>query len=66
MITCTEPIVSETGRYNVTETCKILGIHRDTLQKYTNSGYIKCGYRKSTCRKFYTGNEIVRFWKSQL
>lgn len=66
MITAIEPNVSANGRYNTTETCNILGIHRKTLQKYTELGFIKCGFRRVSCRKFYVGSEIVRFWKSQL
>lgn len=66
MITSVEPVVSETGRYSVTETSKILGIQRNTLRKYTVQGLIKCGYRKATARKFYCGSEILRFWRAQL
>lgn len=38
MITSEEPTVSSTGRYTVTQTCEILGIHRNTLREYTSSG----------------------------
>lgn len=66
MITAIEPQVSETGRYSVTETCKILGIHRNSLKKYTELGLIKCGFRKHAARKFYAGREILKFWRAQL
>ena len=46
MITSEEPTVSSTGRYTVTQTCEILGIHRNTLREYTSSGRIKCGFRR--------------------
>lgn len=65
MITSIEPQVSDTGRYSVTETCSVLGIHRNSLRKYTDMGLIKCGFRKLTARKFYAGREILRFWRSQ-
>jgi predicted site-specific integrase-resolvase len=42
-----------------------LGIHRNTLQKYTDCGFIKCGFRKSSKQKFYLGSEIMRFWRAQ-
>lgn len=61
-----EPKVSANGRYNITETCRKLGIHRNTLLKYTKLGVIKCGIRRSTAKRFYSGSEIVRFWKSQI
>lgn len=66
MITSLEPSVSNTGRYSSKETCELLGIHRQTLSKYTEKGYIKCGFRRVSMRKFYLGSEILRFWKSQL
>lgn len=66
MITATEPNVQENGRYSVTETCNILGIHRNSLLKYTNECKIKCGVRKTTNRKFYAGREILKFWRAQL
>lgn len=66
MITATKPNVSLDGRYTVTQTCKALGIHRNTLARYTASHAIKCSYRKADHRKVYTGENIIRLWKSQL
>lgn len=64
MITAIEPAVTATGRYSVGQTCSALGIHRNTLRNYTNSGLIKCGFRRESGRKFYLGSEILRFWKA--
>lgn len=66
MITSIKPKVESDGRYNVTETCNHLGIYRGTLQKYTEQNLIKCGFRKTSARKFYLGREIVRFWEAQM
>lgn len=60
------PKVYPTSRYTVGETSKILGIHRNTLLKYTKFGRIRYGIRKSTGKKFYTGTEILSFWTKQL
>lgn len=60
-----EPQVVATGRYNIGQTCLLLGISRNTLFKYTLNGTIKCGYRPNL-RKFYTGLEILRFWRMQI
>ena len=49
MITPEEPRVAATGRYNITETCRALGICRNTLRRYTEEGKIKCGFRRR-CR----------------
>ena len=66
MLTVNEPNVSASSRYTVAETCKILGICRNTLLKYTNMGAINYGMRRSMRHKFYTGREILRFWRSQI
>lgn len=60
------PKVQPGSRYTVTETCKLLGIHRNTLRKYTDAGRIKSGVRKSTAKKFYLGSEIINFWNKQI
>lgn len=65
-MTTTEPIVSPTNRYSIAEAAKILGIHRNTLRLHTESGLIKCGFRRQNARRFYTGSEIMKYWKSQL
>lgn len=57
-----QPKVKPASRYSVTQTCAILGIHRNTLLNYTKKGDITCHYRKATGAKFYTGTEITRFW----
>ncbi|MDR0763049.1 MAG: DNA-binding protein [Bacteroidales bacterium] len=62
----TEPQVADNGRYSIKKTCEMLGIHRNTLRKYTLAGVIKCGYRPPYMRKFYIGKEIVRCWKKEL
>jgi len=61
-----QPQAHPAGRYTVNETCKLLGIHRNTLRKYTEAGEIRCDIRKGTWQKFYTGLEILRFWNAVL
>ncbi|MGM9805853.1 MAG: helix-turn-helix domain-containing protein [Candidatus Aphodosoma sp.] len=66
MITAIEPTVSATARYSITQAAGILGVNRATLRRYTDSGLIKCGFRRESARKFYLGSEILRFWKAQM
>lgn len=66
MVTAIEPKVTPTGRYTVKQTCECLGIHRNTLRRYTDEGHIKCSFRRESARKIYLGKEILRFWNSQL
>jgi len=61
-----EPPVRRDGRYNIAETCRLLGVHRNTLLRYERLGMIHSGLRRSTSRKFFTGVEILRFWKASI
>lgn len=64
MITAEPPQVTLSGKYSIGEAANKLGIHRGTLLKHTEAGLIKCGWRR-TGRKFYTGTEIMRYWKAE-
>lgn len=57
-----QPNVRPAGRYTINETCELLGIHRNTLRRYSANGLIRYNIHKSTMGKFYTGLEILRFW----
>lgn len=65
-ITSSEPQVVATNRYNINETCELLGISRKTLAKYTKYGMIDCGFRKVSLKKFYTGVAIMKFWRASV
>ena len=58
------PDIQLTAQYSIKETCRILGICRDTLRTYTRSGYITAHYRACNARPYYTGRSIIRFLKS--
>lgn len=61
-MTTDQPKVNPAGRYSVNDTCKLLGIHRNTLLNHTKKGDITAHYRKSNHSKFYLGMEITKFW----
>lgn len=65
-MTTIQPNVNEAGRYSIGEAAQLLGMHRNTLRKYTEQGYIKCGYRRATARKFYLGSELIKLWRATL
>lgn len=59
-----EPNVCLTARYTMNQTAEILGIHRNTLRRYSDRGLIKHGNRKiGRKNKFFLGREILRFWR---
>jgi hypothetical protein len=61
-----EPDCKPTSRYSANEAAALLGIHRNSLRKYTDEGKIKCGFHKATLRKFYTGTAILAFWRQTM
>lgn len=62
-MTAIEPKCADAGRYSVTEACILLGIHRNTLERYRANNLIKAGFRMANHRKFYTGSEIKKLWR---
>lgn len=54
------PEIDNNHRYTVAETCKIMGIHRNTLKRYTDGLKINCVVRDVDGKKLYLGSEIKR------
>jgi len=62
-----EPDVRDTSRYPAGKAADVLGINRSTLWRHTLDGLIRCGFRRRRGKrhiKFYTGQEIKRYWRS--
>ncbi len=62
MVTSEQPNVRPAARYTISETCALLGIHRNTLRSYVNAGYIKTMQKVHGQR--FKGTEILRFWNT--
>ena len=65
-MTNVEPKVSDAGRYTMTETCKALGIHRNTLHRWLQAGKMKVKFRRIDNRKVIEGSEIKKAWRVAL
>ena len=61
-----EPKVSDAGRYTMTETCKVLGIHRNTLRRWLQAGKMKFKFRRIDNRNVIEGSEIKKAWRVAL
>ena len=61
-----EPKVADAGRYTMTEACKALGIHRNTLRRWVQAGKMKVKFRRIDNRKVIDGAEIKRAWRVAL
>lgn len=61
-----EPKITPGARYTPYETASLLGISRSTLDRLTRAGALMAGRHKANGRRYYTGREIVSFWRSSL
>lgn len=66
MLTAIEPVVADAGHYTTMQTCRALGIHRNTLNRYCLGGKIKAHFRKLDNRKYYIGADIKKLWRTSL
>lgn len=62
MLTGIYPDAVPGRRYSIGNTAKLLGIHRNTLRKYTEAQEIHAIQHSVGRRLFYTGREINEFW----
>ena len=60
------PNIDPAARYSVTEACAILGIHRNTLNRYFERGVIGYKIRKATGRKVIAGAQIIKLWNTTI
>ena len=64
MITANMPEIKATDQLSIGEAAAVLGVHRNTMRRYTEQGLIKCRFRRVTKRRFFLGADIRRCWKS--
>lgn len=56
----TEPIVSDSATFSITEAAKVLGVHRNTIQNWIRQSRLPVHYRKVNNKPFITGRELKR------
>ena len=65
-MTSTRPNVVLDAKYSVSETAKLLGVHRNTIRNLAEAKKLAFGVRKhNTRQKFFWGREILRFWMAE-
>ena len=60
----TEPHVSLTAKYELREAAKILQVSTSTITKWTARGKLRAGVKRVNGRRFWTGYELLRAWRS--
>ncbi len=57
------PNVTRDGHYCLSDTARILSVSTQTLRRHTQLGLITCSRWSHNGRAFYTGKEILRYWR---
>ena len=60
----TEPNVNPEARYTIGQAMELLGMSRNTVKKYTDSGQLRHVVHKATGKKLYLGRAISMFWRT--
>ena len=60
----TEPNVNPEARYTIGQAMELLGMSRNTVKKYTDSGQLRHVVHKATGKKLYMGQAIALFWRT--
>lgn len=63
MIT-SRPNIDPKGRYGVVDTAKLLGIHRSTLWRWVEKGWIRPVIRQVNNRTVFRGCDIISAWEA--
>lgn len=65
-MTVSEPIINDTDRLELKDAAEALKAHKSSILRWTHMGLLHCGIRRSNGRRFWTGKELKRFWKSMM
>lgn len=63
MIT-SRPNIDPKGRYGVVATAKLLGIHRSTVWRWVEKGWIRPIIRQVDNRTVFRGSDIIAAWEA--
>lgn len=56
--------ISDSSKYNLSQSAKLLKIDRKTLRCHADNGLVKCSFSKANKRRMFTGLELKRYYKS--
>lgn len=63
-MTTTRPHVALDGHYSISETASLLGVHRNTIRRWIDSGYMKEKSYRHSKRPFVVGTEIIKIFNA--
>jgi len=58
--------IAATGRYPIGKAADALGISRNTLRKYADTGDIRCGVSRRNGRAVFRGIDLIHFWQTHI
>lgn len=64
-MTKTKPEIIPTARLELRQAAEALEVHKSSIIRWTTSGKLKCGIRKSNGRKYLLGSDLIKFWQAE-
>lgn len=64
-MTTTKPIIDPSARLELRDAAAALGVTKSTILRWSAEGRLACGVKKCNGRRFWTGSELIKFWKSE-
>lgn len=61
-----EPSVAKNGRYPIGKAARLLGISRNTLRTYADSGVIKSSVSRVNGRRIFLGIDLLYLWRTHI
>lgn len=56
------PSISPNARLSLVEVCSLLGVSRETVRKWRNTGILPFRVRMVNNKKYYEGRDVLRLW----
>lgn len=56
--------IAKTGKYSATAVAKLLGVTVRTVANYRLTGKLKAKVNRHNNRYYFTGEELIRFWRT--
>ncbi|MBO6083202.1 MAG: helix-turn-helix domain-containing protein [Bacteroidales bacterium] len=61
----TQPLIDPAAHLELREAALALDVHKSTVLRWTRTGKLRCGIKRLNGRKYWTGAELIRFWRAE-
>lgn len=65
MITSENPKIKAQSRYTLSQAAKVMGVHRNTVARWIETGLISSERGQRSRRRFIMGSELRKLWRNR-